>query len=500
MTSPTPTPIAEHVNAHGHRVPAGLYIDGCWRSAPDSFAVVNPATGQDLGTVSDAAVADALDALDAAARAQEAWGAMAPRARADLFHRAHAALLARADAVVETMTVESGKPLAESRAEFQLSADFFLWYAEQIAHVHGTYAHGSPGGYRVITTHVPVGPSLLITPWNFPLLMIMRKGGAALAAGCTVVVKSAKETPLTCALFVEVLHDSGFPPGVVNLLHTTRSREISAAVMADPRLRKVSFTGSTPAGTALLTQAAQRIVNASMELGGDGPFLVLPDADIELAARQAVVCKFRNAGQACVAANRIIVHEAVADAFTARFVELTKAIRVGDGLDPATEMGPLISARQRDAVGHLVETFRRSGARLLAGGSPVPGPGYFFEPTVFEVPAMPDDLRGRELFAPIAAIYRVPSVAHAVRAANDTSFGLAAYVFTADLSRAITVAEQLDSGMVGVNRGIMADPAAAFGGVKESGLGREGGHLGLHEFMEPKYLAITVDEARGLSE
>lgn len=397
------------------------------------------------------------------------------------------------------MTLESGKPLAEARAEFQLSADFFLWYTEQIAHLHGSFAEGSRGGYRIVTTHQPVGPTLLITPWNFPLLMIARKAGAALAAGCTAVVKSARETPLTCTLFVQALHDAGFPPGVVNLVHTTGSAAMSEAIMYDPRLRKVSFTGSTEVGSTLLRQAAPGIVNASMELGGDGPLLVLDDADVELAAGQAVVAKFRNAGQACVAANRIIVHEAVADAFTARFVELTRALKVGSGFDPDTDVGPIISARQRDDVARLVTQFDDIDATRLTGGGPLEGDGYFFEPTVFEVHDRDNELCNRELFAPIATIYRVSSTAEAIDFANRTRYGLAAYVFTKDLSRAFAVGERLEFGMVGVNRGIMADPAAAFGGIKASGLGREGGQDGIYEFLEPKYLAVTVDEEGALA-
>jgi succinate-semialdehyde dehydrogenase/glutarate-semialdehyde dehydrogenase len=488
------------VTLRDHTVPVGLYVGGDWLPVDDAtaFEVINPSTGESIARVADGTVDDALAALDAADAAQQAWREVSPRERANLFHRAHRLLLERADAVVETMTLESGKPLAEARGEFQLSADFFLWYAEQIAHLHGTYAEGSRGGYRVVTTHQPVGPSLLITPWNFPLLMIARKAGAALGAGCTIVVKSAKETPLTCALFVEVLHDAGFPPGVVNLVHTTHSADVSAAVMADARLRKVSFTGSTGVGSTLLKQAAPGVVNASMELGGDGPFVVLDDADVELAAQQAILCKFRNAGQACVAANRIIVHEAVADEFTRRFVELTKQLRVGDGFSEGVDVGPIISAKQRDGVARLVSELSGIDAELLTGGSPVAGDGYFFEPTVFKVNDRDNDVCNQELFAPIATIYTVPSTAEAIRVANDTSYGLAAYVFTQNLSRAIAVSERLDSGMVGINRGIMADPAAAFGGMKSSGLGREGGHDAIYEFLERKYLAITVDESTGL--
>lgn len=484
---------------HGRRVRTELFVNGHWRQTNSAFAVVDPAAGTPIASVADGTVDDAIAALDAAAAAATGWRHVAPRDRAELFTRAHRLLLSRADAFADVMTAESGKPLAESRAEFALSAEFFLWYTEQIAHLHGSYAPASHGGYRVITTHQPVGPALLVTPWNFPMLMIARKAGAALAAGCPVIVKSAKETPLTCALFVETLHEAGFPDGVLNLIHTTSSAEVSAALMADERLRKVSFTGSTGVGATLLQQAAPGIINTSMELGGDGPFIVLDDADVELAAEQAVLCKFRNAGQACVAANRIIVHSAVADAFTARFVELTEQLTVGNGFDAGTDVGPIISERQRDGVVDLVQTLHGTGAELLTGGTALAGDGYFFSPTVFRVDGRPAELCSRELFAPVATIYRVDSTAEAVEFANNTKYGLAAYVFTKDLSRAVAVGERLDFGMVGINRGIMADPAAAFGGVKASGLGREGGHDAIYDYLEPKYLAVTVNEEEGLS-
>jgi succinate-semialdehyde dehydrogenase/glutarate-semialdehyde dehydrogenase len=484
---------------HGRRVPTGLFVGGAWRSADSTFAVLDPATGAQIAEMSDGGPADAIAALDAAADAQETWRHIAPRDRAELFSRAHRLLLTRADEFADVMTAESGKPLSESRAEFALSAEFFLWYTEQIAHLHGTWAPASHGGYRVITTHQPVGPALLITPWNFPMLMIARKAGAALAAGCPVIVKSAEQTPLTCALFVETLREAGFPDGVVNLVHTTSSAAVSAALMADDRLRKVSFTGSTGVGTTLLEQAAPGIISASMELGGDGPFIVLDDADVELAAQQAVVCKFRNAGQACVAANRIIVHRSVAEAFTARFVELTGELKVGNGFEAGVDVGPIISERHRDAAVDLVETLRTTGAELLLGGSARAGHGYFFEPTVFRVNGRPNELCSRELFAPVATVYEVASTAEAIAFANDTKYGLAAYVFTRDLSRAVAVGERLDFGMVGINRGIMADPAAAFGGVKASGLGREGGHDAIYDYLEPKYLAVTVNEEEGVS-
>lgn len=480
---------------YGHRVATGLLIDGQWWETGRTFAVLNPADGSTIASMSDAGVTEAGLALDAAVAAQAAWARVAPRARADLFHRAYALLVERRDAFADVMVAESGKPRAEALGEFDLSSGFFLWYAEQVAHLHGTFAPGSPGGYRIVTTHHPVGPCFLITPWNFPLLMAARKAGAALAAGCTVVMKSAKETPLTAALFSRTLVDAGFPAGVVNLLHTTESAAISDALLADPRLRKISFTGSTGVGSTLLAKAARNVVNASMELGGDGPFVVLDDADIDLAVREAVICKFRNAGQACVAANRIILHEAIADEFTEKFVAAAARLRVGDGLAEGTEVGPIITAGQRERVAKLVAQFEDAGATVLLGGSAIEGDGYFFEPTIVAMAERDGDLCNEELFAPVAALYRVGSLTEALEFANDTSYGLASYLFTADLSRAFSFAERLQFGMVGINRGIMADPAAAFGGTKASGLGREGGHDGIYEFLEAQYLAITVDES-----
>lgn len=484
---------------HGHEVPLDLYVNGEWRPAAGRFPVRNPSTDEVLADVAAGSADDARSALDSAVAAQAAWRDWAPRRRADLFHAAYRLLVERTDAFADVMTAESGKPRAESLGEFALSAGFWLWYAEQIAHLHGTYAHGSPGGYRVITGHEPVGPSLLITPWNFPMLMSARKAGAALGAGCTVVMKSAQETPLTAALFVQTLHDAGFPPGVVNLIHTTTSAVVADALLSDFRLRKVSFTGSTAVGSTLLAKAGANVANASMELGGDGPFIVLDDADVDLAVEQAVICKFRNAGQACVAANRIILHSAIAEEFTRKFLDRVSSLKVGDGFDPSVDVGPIISVRQRDRVVSLLETFVAGGADVLAGGRPVEGAGSFFEPTVLRMSDTKQDFCNEEMFAPVAALYIVDSVAEAVAFANDTTYGLASYVFSRDLSRAVAVAEALEVGMVGVNRGIMADPAASFGGTKASGVGREGGHHGIYEFLEPKYIALTIDTAGALS-
>jgi succinate-semialdehyde dehydrogenase/glutarate-semialdehyde dehydrogenase len=484
----------------GHSVPLGLFINGAWCFTNSTIEVVNPSTGEIIAEVADGSGREALAALDAAVAAQESWRSMAPRARADLFYRAHALLVSRADVFADLMTLESGKPRSESVGEFALSMGFFQWYAEQISHLHGTYQQSSNGGFRIVTTHQPVGPALLITPWNFPMLMNARKGGAALAAGCTVVLKSAKETPLTAAYFVQTLDEAGFPAGVINLIHTSSSAMVSEAIMNDGRLRKISFTGSTGVGSTLLKQASRNIVNSSMELGGDGPFIVLDDADVDLAVREAIVCKFRNAGQACVAANRIILHSAIAEEFTAKFVEQTRDLVVGDGFDSKVAVGPMISARQRDRVTALVRDFQLiAGASLLIGGAAIEREGYFFEPTVLAFPNKKHDFCNEETFAPVAALYTVDSTAEALEFANDTHYGLASYLFTRDISRAVTIAEKLDFGMVGINRGIMAEPAAPFGGIKTSGLGREGGHEGLHDFLEPKYIAITINEEGALA-
>lgn len=477
-------------------VPRELFVAGDWVGGRGTFEVQDPATGEAFASVADAGEDEAMRALDAAVAAQDGWRGTTPRARAELFHAAHALMLERRDLIARTMTLESGKPLSESQAEFGLSAEFFRWFAEQVAHLHGTYARASNGNYRIVTTHEPIGPCLLITPWNFPLLMIVRKAGAALAAGCTTVVKSAQETPLTAGLFVKLLQDAGFPPGTVNLIHSSSASPISKLLMADERLRKVSFTGSTRVGSTLLEQSAQNILDCSLELGGDGPFIVLDDADVAHAVDQAMICKFRNAGQACVAANRIIVDRSIEPEFTRRFVEKTKALRVGSGIEMGTEVGPMISQRQRDRVPEALNQLVEAGGRILSGGHSLNRPGHFFEPTVVRFDAPSDVMCSNELFAPVATIFAVDGAEEAISYANNTRYGLASYLFTRDLSRAMALGERLEFGMVGINRGIMADPAAPFGGTKVSGLGREAGHGGIYEFMEEKYMAVTVDDPR----
>lgn len=472
--------------------PLGLYIGGRWQDGHGSFAVTNPADGSEVARVAACGADHALAALDAAHNAQADWRKVAPRHRANLLHSAHRLMLQREEAFARIMTLESGKPLTEARAEFHLSADFLLWFAEQTAHLHGTYAPSSNGAFRVVVTHQPVGPCLLITPWNFPLLMIVRKAGAALAAGCTTITKTAQETPLTGALFTQVLHDAGLPPGVVNLLHTQNSAQVSDTLLPDPRLRKVSFTGSTRVGAHLMKLGADTIINSAMELGGDGPFIVLEDADIDLAVDQAIIAKFRNAGQACVAANRIIVDRRVEAEFTGKFVSKVNALKVGNGME-AVDVGPMISARQRDRLYDTIKELTAAGGQILAGGRAVQSPGFFFEPTVIRFDAPNRVMCSNELFAPIATIFAADGTAEALRFANETRFGLASYVFSTNISRALAVGEELEFGMVGINRGIMADPAAPFGGTKASGTGREAGHDGIYEFLEKKYMAITVD-------
>lgn len=483
----------KEVSIGGINIPLGLYINGEWTDTSETFQVQNPSTEEIIAQVSHADSTLALKALDAASKAQLEWASWAPRKRANLFHGAYDLIVDRADAFAEVMVRESGKPLAEAKAEFGLSADFFLWYTEQIAHLHGSYAHSSQGGYRVITTHRPVGPSFLVTPWNFPFLMIARKGGAALAAGCTVITKSARETPLTSALFVKTLADAGFPKGVMNLIHTKNSAEVSEKLMNDSRLRKISFTGSTGVGTTLLKQASSHVINSSMELGGDGPFVVLDNADIDNAVKHALICKYRNAGQACVAANRIIVEKGVVEEFTHKFVEAVKKLKVGDGFD-TVDVGPIISAKQLASTENLVAALKAVGSDLLTGGKRIERTGFFFEPTVFKMNTREEDICNQELFAPIATIYSVEDISDAISFANRTKYGLSAYLFTEDINMAIAVSESLEFGMVGINRGIMADPAAPFGGIKSSGIGREGGQDGIYEFLEPQYLALTVDD------
>jgi succinate-semialdehyde dehydrogenase/glutarate-semialdehyde dehydrogenase len=464
--------------------PAGLFIGGEWRPSSDGavVAVENPATGEALTTVADATVADGADALTAAHQAQPQWAAVPPRDRGELLRAAFDRLTARAGEFAELITLEMGKPLAESRGEVAYGAEFLRWFSEEAVRIAGRWTTAPGGGSRLLTMRQPVGPTLMITPWNFPLAMGTRKIGAALAAGCTMVVKPAIQTPLTMLALADLLRDAGLPPGVLNVVTTTRTGAVMEPLIRDPRTRKLTFTGSTPVGRLLVEQSAQQLLRVSMELGGNAPFLVFPDADLDAAVEGALLAKMRNIGQACTAANRFLVHTSVAEDFTRRLTARMSTL----------EVGPLIDAAAREKVGTLVDDAVRKGARLRCGGAPVGDKGYFYAATVLD--AVPDDalLLREEIFGPVAAIRTFTDEADAVAQANDTEYGLVAYVFTGDLSRAVRVSEALEYGMVGLNQGLVSNPAAPFGGVKASGFGREGGVEGIDEYLETKYVGLAL--------
>lgn len=474
--------------------PTELLVDGAWRPAASgaTFAVADPATGETLTHVADAAAADGLAALDAAHRAQPAWAATPPRERSELLRRAFELTVERTEALATLMTLEMGKPLAESRGEVAYGAEFLRWFAEEAVRIEGRYAVAPDGRSRLLVTRRPVGPSLFVTPWNFPLAMATRKIAPALAAGCTSVLKPARLTPLTSLAFAQVLLDAGLPPGVVNVVPSARASEVTAPLLADPRLRKLSFTGSTDVGRTLLAAAAPRVLRTSMELGGNAPFLVFEDADLDVAVAAARVAKLRNMGEACTAANRFLVHTSVAQEFAARLADEVGRLRLGPGVEPGTDVGPLVDAEARDGVEALVRDAVGAGARVLTGGEVPPGRGWFYPPTVLaDVPRTAAILR-TEVFGPVAPVVTFDDEDEAVALANDTDMGLVAYVITRDLSRVLRLGERLEVGMIGVNQGIVSNPAAPFGGVKESGLGREGGHEGIAEYLETVYLAIAA--------
>ncbi|MFT4084985.1 MAG: NAD-dependent succinate-semialdehyde dehydrogenase [Nocardioides sp.] len=473
----------------------GIYLDGEWRVATDgaAFEVVNPADGTVLARLSDAGHPEAAQAIAAAATAQPAWGRTPVAVRTTVLRTLHGALLARAEEFADLIAAESGKTLADARGEVAYGAQFLAWFADQATQLlHGEHYTDPTGAVRILTQHRPVGPSLLITPWNFPLAMITRKLGPALAAGCTTVIKPAAQTPLTAIRLMELLTDLDLPAGVVNLLSSDRPAEISAAVFASPALRKVSFTGSTRVGTSLLRAGAERVVNASMELGGDAPLIVFDDAD-EDCLDQVMTAKLRNGGQSCIAANRILVQDSAAEGFIDSLARRFRALTVGDGRAEGTDVGPLIDDAAVAGVAGLVDEAVAAGARIAAR-APVPeGHGSFYPPTVLvDVPGECAITR-EEIFGPVACITRFKDEDEAVSLANSTDSGLASYVFTADLARALRVGSALDFGIVGVNRGFISTAAAPFGGLKTSGLGREGGLHGLEEYVETQYLSLPVD-------
>jgi len=476
------------------RVPRQLFIAGDWLDAASgrSLDVTDPATGRVLVSIADASVDDGARALDAAAAAQDEWAATAPRRRGEILRRAFDILQERADEFALLMTLEMGKPLAESRGEVSYGGEFLRWFSEEAVRISGRYGSNPEGNGRMIVTRRPVGPAYLITPWNFPLAMATRKIAPALAAGCTSVIKPAELTPLTTLYFARLLEDAGLPAGVVNVITTSASGDVSEPIIRDPRLRKLSFTGSTAVGVALLKQAADGVLRTSMELGGNAPFLVFEDADLDKAVEGAMLAKFRNIGQACTAANRFIVHEAVAEEFAARVTERVKTFVVGRGTDPDVRIGPLINDAAVDKADALVRDAVDRGATVLTGGSRLEREGTFFAPTVISGVVAGSDILREEIFGPVLSITTFADEADAVAQANDTEFGLVGYAFTRDLARGQRLIETLETGMLGLNVGVVSNAAAPFGGVKHSGMGREGGLEGIDEYLETKYV-LTPD-------
>lgn len=475
------------------RTPTDLFIGGRWRSATTGarFDVHDPSTGATLVSVADASPEDGAEALAAAQAAQGSWARTAPRARAEILRRAFELVTARSEEFALVMTLEMGKTLAESRAEVGYGAEFLRWFSEEAVRISGRYSTAPDGRNRLLVTHRPVGPSLFITPWNFPLAMATRKVAPALAAGCTSILKPAALTPLTALLFASVLEEAGVPPGVVNVIPTTRAGDVTGPLIRDHRLRKLSFTGSTEVGRRLLSDASHHVLRVSMELGGNAPLIVFDDADLDAAVDGAMLAKLRNGGEACTAANRLLVHEDVATEFTDRLVDRMRVHTVGRGTDPAAKIGPLVDGGTRDKVHELVERAVADGARVILGGAPIDGPGFFYPPTVLiDVPPHASILR-EEIFGPVAPIVTFRDEAEAIELANDTEYGLVAYVFTRDLDRGLRIAEDLEVGMLGLNAGVISNPAAPFGGVKQSGLGREGGSEGIEEYLETQYVGIA---------
>jgi succinate-semialdehyde dehydrogenase / glutarate-semialdehyde dehydrogenase len=474
-------------------VPKQLYIAGEWRDgAKGTLTVEDPSTGEALAEVADASADDAKAALDAAVAAGPEFAAMAPRDRGEILRRAFETITARKDELAVLMTLEMGKPIKESQAEITYAAEFFRWFSEQAVRIDGRYTVAANGAGRVLTMKQPVGPCLLITPWNFPLAMGTRKIGPAVAAGCTMVVKPAQQTPLSMLALAQILEEAGLPGGVLNLFTASSSGETSGPLIADQRLRKLSFTGSTEVGRKLMAQASETLLRLSMELGGNAPFIVFDDADIDAAVQGAMVAKMRNMGEACTSANRFHVAGPVADQFAAKLAEKMGALKLGRGVEESTDVGPLIDNTQRSKVDDLVQDALSRGATAVVGGTAREGAGYFYNPTVLT--DIPDDakLLDEEIFGPVAPVKGFADEDEAIAAANNTEYGLVAYVYTNDLKRALRVCERLETGMIGLNQGIVSNAQAPFGGVKQSGFGREGGYEGIEEYLETKYVAVNL--------
>ena len=479
------TPIIDKLNT-------GLFINGQWRDAEGgkTIDVLNPATGDLITTVADGSAADAEEAIKVAGDTQASWAATPPRERAEILRRAFELLIDRADDIAAVMTAEMGKPFAESKGEVTYGAEFFRWFSEEAVRVGGEYTQSTDGKTRVMVSREPVGPCILITPWNFPLAMGTRKIGPAIAAGCTMVFKPAKLTPLTSLMLVDVLIEAGLPAGVLNVVTSESARRVVTPWMESGIARKVTFTGSTEVGVGLLKQAADNVMKTSMELGGNAPFVVCDDADIDKAVTGAVQAKMRNGGEACTSANRLFIHSSIAEEFSAKLTERIGAMKVGNGLDEGTEVGPLVDQDSLDKVATLVDDAVAKGAKVLTGGSKIDGKGFFYSPTVMTDVPHDSDIRTTEIFGPVAPIVTFDTDAEGMALANETDFGLAGYLFSENVERALNLADQMQVGMVGLNTGLVSNPAAPFGGVKKSGLGREGGRVGIEEFLEIKYVAL----------
>jgi succinate-semialdehyde dehydrogenase/glutarate-semialdehyde dehydrogenase len=476
-------------------VPKGLFIAGEWRDATGgkTLPVDDPSTGQALCEVADATPEDAKAALDAAVAAQDDWAAHPPRERGEILRRAFEEMTQRADELALLMTLEMGKTVKESKAEIAYASEFFRWNAEEAVRIDGRYSTAPNGAGRLLTMKQPVGPCLLITPWNFPTAMGTRKIGPAVAAGCTMVVKPAKLTPLSMLALAQILENAGLPKGVLNVVTASSAGATTGPLIEDPRLRKLSFTGSTEVGRKLIEQSAPNVLKMSMELGGNAPFLVFEDADLDAAVEGAMIAKLRNIGEACTAANRFHVARSVADEFTEKLAEKMRGLEVGRGTEDGVDIGPLVDEDTRDKVAELVDDATGKGAEALVGGKRLDGDGWFYAPTVLAGVTPDARVLKEEIFGPVAPVIAFDSEQNAVAAANDTEFGLVAYVYTRDVKRALRVCERLQTGMVGLNQGIVSNPAAPFGGVKQSGFGREGGYEGIEEYLETKYIAINLD-------
>ena len=472
-------------------VPTDLFIGGQWLSGSGKrLEVINPPTEKPIATVANASIEDAIKAVDAASKAAASWAATPPRQRGEILRKAFELMVARVDWFAELISLENGKALADAKGETLYAAEFFRWYSEEAVRILGEIGTAPGGGNKMIVLHQPVGVSVLVTPWNFPAAMATRKIGPALAAGCTCILKPATETPLTAYAMAALLTEAGVPAGVINVLTTATSGKVVSAMLRDPRVRKLSFTGSTEVGRILLREASEQIINCSMELGGNAPFIVFDDADLDAAVEGAMIAKMRNGGEACTAANRFYVQRGIAEAFGQKLAERMSALQVGDGADPGTRLGPLVNASTRDKVAELVTDATQRGAKVVVGGKVLERTGYFYAPTVITDIAPGSRVLTEEIFGPVAPIVVFDKEEEAITQANDTEFGLVAYVFTKDLARGLRVSEKLESGMVGLNRGLVSDPAAPFGGVKQSGLGREGAHHGMMEYLESKYISV----------